>query len=304
MVHMTSHHYVITAEQVGLRLDKFLVSALPQLSRVRIQSLIEEGAVRWNDQPVRASQKLKLDDRIILEEPEAKPVEGLIAEALDLDILHEDADILVLNKPAGIVVHPGAGNERGTLVNALLHHCGKLSVISGEERPGIVHRLDRETSGCMVVAKNDEAHRGLVRQFARREVRKTYLAVTKGWPRDMQGIVNAPIARHPVHRQKMAVVERGREAVTKYRVLGNSGNYGLVECHPQTGRTHQIRVHLHKLGSPVAGDPVYGSREKFTRHYLHAWRLAFTHPVLNRPFSTEAPVPAEFLALFPQIPPR
>jgi len=212
--------------------------------------------------------------------PEPEPAEPQ-GEAIALDVLYEDDELIVINKPAGLVVHPGAGNWTGTLVNALIHHCGdSLSGIGGVRRPGIVHRLDKETSGCLVIAKNDLAHQSLAAQFAGRTVEKTYLAIVEGSPRRRSGEVNEPIGRHAVNRQKMKVTtaEKGREALTLYRVLSSADGLSLVECRPRTGRTHQIRVHLKHLGHPIAGDPVYGKRGKYARHLLHAWRLAFDHP--------------------------
>jgi 23S rRNA pseudouridine1911/1915/1917 synthase len=215
---------------------------------------------------------------------------------MPLEILFEDDFLAVLNKPAGMVVHPGPGHERGTLVSGLLYHFAGLSQIGGATRPGIVHRLDKETSGCLVVAKTDAAHRLLGAQFATREVTKLYLALVSGSPPLRSGVVNAPIARHPVHRKKMAVcaVGRGREAVTEYRVLESAKGMSLIECRPRTGRTHQIRVHLKHLGCPVLGDPLYGRRGSFSRHMLHAWKLEFLHPFTGHRLDFEAAPPPEF----------
>jgi len=219
------------------------------------------------------------------------------AESIALDVLFEDADLLVLNKPSGIVVHPAAGNRSGTLVNALLHRCAGLSSIGGKERPGIVHRLDKETSGCLVVALNDAAHRALAAQFAGREVTKIYLALAAGRFAKKSGTIEASIGRHPVQRKKMAVVERGRAARTDYRVLDETDGGTLVECTLHTGRTHQIRVHLKHLGHPVLGDEVYGKRAGFPRQMLHAWKLGFVHPRTGARMNFLAPVPPDFLAV-------
>jgi 23S rRNA pseudouridine1911/1915/1917 synthase len=220
-------------------------------------------------------------------------------EPIPLEILHETGDLLVINKAPGMVVHPGPGNRNRTLVNALLHRCPDLSGIGGVLRPGIVHRLDKETSGCLVVAKNDRAHRELSRQFAGRSVRKTYLALVRGRPRRKTGTIETRIGRHPVNRKKMAVLPppRGRVAVTDYRVLQDLEGRSLVECGLRTGRTHQIRVHLNHLGHPILGDRLYGGRAPgFERQMLHAWRLGFRHPGSDEWIELEAPLPDDFLA--------
>jgi 23S rRNA pseudouridine1911/1915/1917 synthase len=212
-------------------------------------------------------------------------------------VLFEDDDLIVLNKPAGLVVHPAAGNWTGTLVNALLHHCHGLSSIGGEQRPGIVHRLDKETSGCLVVAKNDAAHQALAKQFAGREVTKIYLALAAGKFARLSGTIEAPIGRHPVLRKKMTVMleGRGRASKTGYRVLLTLPMGTLVECTLHTGRTHQIRVHLKHLGHPVLGDDVYGKRGSFARQMLHAWRLGFIHPRTAERLNFESPIPPDFV---------
>ena len=287
-------NWTVDATDNGQRLDRFLVAACPDFSRVRIQDFIRNGHVVVNKASAKPSWPLKEGDNVTLEIPvESVPV-PLEAEEMPLRILFEDDVLLVIDKPAGLVVHPGAGNREGTLVNGLLHHCGGISVVGGEDRPGIVHRLDKETSGCLVVAKTELAHRDLSTKFAGREVDKTYLAVTDGIPRMPHGTIEAAIGRHPTHRQKMAVVERGRDALTRYRVLGKNLSQALVECHPKTGRTHQIRVHLKHLGTPVAGDPQYGRRGREVRHLLHAWRLSFVHPSSGRRMSFEAPLASDF----------
>jgi len=284
-------------QEAGVRFDRFLADRMPGLSRSRIQAIIRDGGALLNGAVARASETVRLGDEILFQEPPPEPCDSASAEDIPLDILFEDSALVVLNKPAGMVVHPGAGNLHGTLVSALLHHCGSLSLIGGVERPGIVHRLDKETSGCLVVAKTDPAHRALSAQFADREVQKTYLALTAGVPRQRTGVIEAPIARHRVHRQKMAVskTDRGRDAVTEYRVLGNKDGTSLIECRPRTGRTHQIRVHLQHIGCPILGDRLYGRRGDHERHLLHAWKLAFQHPVEGRPLTFEAPPPKEFL---------
>lgn len=288
--------FPVTDEQAGRRLDHFLAGCLPDVSRSRIQSVIRSGGVLLNGVPSKPSEPVKGGDAVSWTEPESVPCQTAVAEDIPLDILHEDKSLIVLHKPAGMVVHPGAGNFAGTMVSALLHHCRNLSLIGGVERPGIVHRLDKETSGCLVVAKTDAAHRSLSEQFAGREVKKTYLALVAGKPRHPHGTITAPIGRHRTHRQKMAVSEpgEGRDARTDYRVLATSEKRSLIECKPHTGRTHQIRVHLKHLGCPVLGDPIYGQRGNFSRHMLHAWKLEFLHPVSKKPMAFEAPPPPEF----------
>jgi 23S rRNA pseudouridine1911/1915/1917 synthase len=292
---MITAQFQIEPADAGGRLDLFLAARVPALSRSRLQDLIRGAHVTLNGQAAKPGARLRAGDAVALVEPPVAPSE-VSAEEIALDVLFEDADLLVLNKPPDIVVHPAAGNQSGTLVNALLHHCAGLSSIGGKERPGIVHRLDKETSGCLVVALNDAAHHALARQFAGREVTKIYLALVAGRFAKMSGTIEAPIGRHPVQRKRMAVVERGRAAHTDYRVLGEVGGGTLVECTLHTGRTHQIRVHLKHLGHPLLGDEVYGKRAGFARQMLHAWKLGFTHPRTGARMDFQAPVPPDFLA--------
>ena len=293
---MVSAEFQISPPDAGSRIDQYLAARVPELSRSRIQDLMKTGHVRVNGRETKASTKLRAGDHITITEP---PPAAATTEAEDiaLDVLYEDADLIVLNKPAGLVVHPAAGHWRGTLVNALLHHCQGLSSIGGEERPGIVHRLDKETSGCLVAAKNDLAHHALTRQFAGREITKIYLALASGNFREPSGIIEGAIGRHPIHRKKMTVLtgERGRAARTDYRVLREVPGGTLVECTLHTGRTHQIRVHLKHLGHPLLGDEVYGRRAGLERQMLHAWKLGFTHPTTARRMDFTAPIPADFL---------
>ena len=248
----------ITQVDAGARLDHFLPAQIPHLSRARIQALIKSGDILVNNATAKPGAKTRPGDRISVDEPPPRPVETL-AEVIPIDVIYEDDDLIVINKPAGMVVHPAAGNWDGTLVNALLHHCPALSGIGGEQRPGIVHRLDKETSGCIVIAKNDLAHQGLAAQFAGRKVSKVYLALAAGRFKKTSGTVETSIGRHPVHRKKMAVLEgRGRSAKTDYRVVQELENASLVECILHTGRTHQIRVHLQHLSHPLLGDKLYG----------------------------------------------
>jgi 23S rRNA pseudouridine1911/1915/1917 synthase len=258
--------------------------------------LIRDGFVRLNGAIMRPREIVRVGDTIDLTEPPLEKIETG-PEPIPLNILFEDEDLLVINKEAGLAVHPGAGQRAGTLVNALLNHCPTLSGIGGKERPGIVHRLDRETSGCLVVAKNDTAHRELSKQFASRTVEKIYLALVAGKLRKPAGTIEENIARHPVHRQRMRVTSlRGRPAKTEYRVLRSSDEASLVECRLHTGRTHQVRVHLHHLGHPILGDKLYGPRfaKNFSRQMLHAWKLGFHHPRIGNWKHFEAPLPDDF----------
>jgi 23S rRNA pseudouridine1911/1915/1917 synthase len=292
--HAEALEAVVDASAAGMRLDRFLAELRPDFSRARLQGFIREGHATVNRAAAKPAWPLREGDSVVLEIPVETAPSPLAAQEMPLGILFEDDHLLVLDKPAGLVVHPGAGNREGTLANGLLHHCAGIEIVGGTERPGIVHRLDKETSGCLVVAKTESAHRQLAAQFASRDVDKTYLALVDGKPRMPHGTIDAAIGRHTVHRQKMAVVERGRDALTHYRVLDSRDGKALVQCQPKTGRTHQIRVHLKHLGHPVAGDPVYGRRGNFTRHMLHAWKLTFTHPATGKRISFAAPLPADF----------
>jgi 23S rRNA pseudouridine1911/1915/1917 synthase len=282
--------------QPRTRLDRFVAEQLTQFSRSRVQQLIRQGAITVNGRPARASETVRSGDTIAVAEPPVEPIETR-AEDIPLEIIFEDADLIVINKPPGLVVHPGAGHAEHTLVNALLHHSTALSGIGGKERPGIVHRLDKETSGCLVVAKNDAAHRGLSDQFAARTVSKVYLALVSGKLRQAAGLIEEKIGRHPVNRQKMSVdSSRGRVAKTDYRVLSAGIAMSLVECRLHSGRTHQIRVHLHHIGHPVVGDKIYGpkSSRNVGRQMLHAWKLGFRHPLGGEWKEFDAPVPDDF----------
>ena len=292
----------IAREQAGQRLDRALALALPVFSRARLQTLIRNGFVTVNGEKPRPRDAVRTGDVVELREPEIEKIDAR-PEAMPLEILFEDDDLLVLNKPAGLVMHPGAGHQQHTLVNALLSHCQNLSAIGGKERPGIVHRLDKETSGALVIAKNDATHRDLSKQFAARTMGKIYLALVAGTPRKTAGVIDKAIERHPVHRQRMSIARRqGRSAKTDYRVLRSSGDASLVECTLHSGRTHQIRVHLHDLGHPVLGDKLYGGKRagNFPRQMLHAWKLSFRHPRTGDTTMFEAPIPADFAAASPK----
>ena len=294
----TSIELVVSANEARLRLDQFLAKRLPEFSRSRLQQLIRDGFVRLNNSTSRPRQIVRGGDKIELTEPPLEKIETL-PEAIPLEILFEDDDLIVINKPPGLVVHPGAGHREHTLVNALLNHCATLSGIGGKERPGIVHRLDKETSGCLVVAKNDATHRDLSKQFAARTVEKIYLALVAGKLPKAAGVIEGKIGRHPVHRRRMsATTLRGRGAKTEYRVVRSSNRASLIQCRLHTGRTHQIRVHLHHLGHPVLGDKVYAPRlaKDFPRQMLHAWKLGFRHPRTEEWKNFEAPLPDDFAA--------
>jgi 23S rRNA pseudouridine1911/1915/1917 synthase len=295
--------FTVTPEQAGQRLDRFLCTCLPELSRARLQALIKEGAATLNGRAFKPSQETNAGDVIALEIPPDKPSEAQ-AQDLPLTILYEDGDLAILNKASGMVVHPAHGNEDGTVVNALLHRYGALSSIGGVARPGIVHRLDKETSGCLVVARNDHAHQQLSAQFAGREVDKIYLAVTCGTPQPASGTIQTHLGRDPHDRLKMAVLPApaGKWAHTDYEVLHVLTVDALVKCTLHTGRTHQIRVHLKHLGHPLLGDATYARKTKQThapRLMLHAWKLTLTHPVSGQRLAMEAPLPPEFRPWLP-----
>jgi 23S rRNA pseudouridine1911/1915/1917 synthase len=287
-------------------LDVWLARAVPELSRARAQALIAEGRALVGGQPVRASRRVRAGEPVTLSVPPPEPAVPQ-PEDLPLSVVYEDVHLLVIDKPAGIVVHPGAGAPAGTLVNALLFHVRDLSGVGGVARPGIVHRLDKGTSGLLVVAKDDATHRDLVSQFSGRQVEKTYLAVVAGVPRAREGTIEAPIGRDPVHRKRMSVrAARGRPARSTYRVLETLAGAALLEVRIHTGRTHQIRVHLASIGNPVLGDPVYGGRRtpiaaEAARPMLHAARLSFTHPATGARVHFESPLPADFRALLPRL---
>jgi len=281
------------------RIDRFLANHLTDLSRSRIQALIDQGYVTVNSVLCHNKKDLiKTGDRIQLITPAAEPLD-LVAQEIPLDVLYEDEHLIVINKPAGLVVHPAAGHSDGTLVNALLAHCQELSGINGTQRPGIVHRLDKDTSGVMVVAKSDRAHQHLQLQIQAKTARREYLGIVRGVPKAESGSIDAAIARHKSDRKKMAVVAEGRRAITHWQIKERLGNYTLVKFDLETGRTHQIRVHSAYMGWAIAGDPVYGHPNKEVSQYLtgqalHAWRLTFTHPISGQLITNIAPLPQNF----------
>ena len=300
-----SHEFIVDEGDAGQRLDVFLARA-SGLSRARIQRLIADGQVRVAGRSQKSRYAVARGDLVWLDVPPASPL-ALAPEAIPLEILYEDDDLLVLNKPAGMVVHPGAGRTSGTLVHALLAHCQHLPGIGGVERPGIVHRLDRDTSGVMVVAKSETAHQSLTAQFKGRLVRKRYLALVHGEVRQEAGRIDAAIGRRDHDRQRMGVRSRGgREARTAYRVVGRLAGMTLLDLSLETGRTHQIRVHLAHIGHPVVGDQVYGGRQerrvassrsaRAERQLLHAWQLAFRHPRTEAWLEFTAPLPEDLRA--------
>lgn len=305
----------LRADHAGWRLDRALADALPAMSRERLKTLVRSGALERNGTAERdPAAKVSGDEQFRLEVPEPTPAHNP-AQEIPLAVLFEDKYLLVVDKPAGLVVHPAAGNPDGTLVNALLHHChGRLSGIGGVARPGIVHRIDKDTSGLLVVAKTDVAHEGLARQFAAHSIERRYLAAVSGVPAQVEGTVDAPLARSISDRKKIAIVKdgRGKRAVTHWRKLKAWRDAALVECSLETGRTHQVRVHMASIGHPLLGDPVYGRSPhkrvqellqvlNFRRQALHAAALGFSHPVTKHGLSFESPVPNDMQELFKQL---
>lgn len=289
---MSSFIHIVTKEQHKRRIDKLLTELNPDRSRSAIQTWIVEDYVTVNGETVKANYKCQTDDEIKWKIPEVKPLE-IKAENIPLDIIYEDRDLLVVNKPKGMVVHPSLGHGSGTLVNALLHHCEDLSGINGVERPGIVHRIDKDTSGLLMVAKNDKAHQHLSKQLAEREVERKYVALVHGEIPHEKGLIDAPIARDPNNRQRMAIVDDGKAAITHFRVLKRYPDYSYVECELETGRTHQIRVHLNYINYPLVGDPLYGPRKTLDLNgqALHAKKLGFIHPQTEEWMEFESELP-------------
>ena len=318
-----------SGEDAGQRLDQYVAASLPDVSRARVQQLIERGEVLVNGATAKASLRLKGDERITIAGPPQAPPLRAIAEEIPLDVVYEDEDLAVVNKPAGMMVHAGAGatddaRNRGTLVNALLHHFEALSGVGGELRPGIVHRLDRETSGLMVVAKTDEAHRRLARQFSSREVHKTYVALVHGWPKKERGTIRSSISRDVQRRTRMTTRRAGgRDAVTHYvvtrKIDSPYGKFALLEVKIETGRTHQIRVHLASLGHPVVGDSLYGAPGELraqsnkqraagmptaltlARNFLHSAELELKHPRTGKTLKFRRPLPEELEGLLRKL---
>jgi 23S rRNA pseudouridine1911/1915/1917 synthase len=289
--------FEITEESAGQRLDLFLAGRLDGFTRARVQHLLADGLVAVNASPARASRRLRPGDTVLVELPPAAPT-AVAAEDIPLVIVYQDDDLLVINKPRGMVVHPAAGHSSGTLVNALLHHVRDLSGINGVLRPGIVHRLDRDTSGLLVVAKNDAAHQSLAGQLKDRRMTREYLALVHG-RLEGEGVVEAPVGRHPVDRKRQAVVAGGKPALTAFRALAHYKGYTLLALKLGTGRTHQIRVHMAHIGHPVAGDSKYGGGSG--GQFLHAAGLSFDHPADGRRMVFKAPLPAELAVVLAKM---
>jgi len=310
----TTIEIALDSSHAGWRLDRALASAAPSLSRERLKVLTKAGALTREGTAVRdPAIKVKGDEKFTLAVPNPEPAHNEPQE-IPLPIVYEDEHLLVIDKPAGLVVHPAAGNRDGTLVNALLHHCaGSLSGIGGVARPGIVHRIDKDTSGLLVIAKHDKAHEGLAKQFADHSIDRRYLAIVSGVPRQAEGTVDAPLARSPQNRKKIAIVKegRGKRAVTHWKRLKLLNDAALVECRLETGRTHQVRVHMASIGHPLVGDPVYGRGKSghrkllnqldFKRQALHAAHLGFVHPVTKGRLSFDSALPSDMQELFSAI---
>ncbi len=296
-------YFTVSNEDAGKRIDTYISEKIENMSRSHVQKLIGENNVYVNNREARSNYKIRIGDiiKVVIPEP---VVLNLVAEDIDIDILYEDEDVVVVNKPQGMVVHPAAGNYTGTLVNALLGKCN-LSSINGVIRPGIVHRIDKDTSGILVVAKNDVSHNNLAEQIKNHTVSRVYIALAEGIIKDDEGTINAPIGRHPVERKRMAVVSRnGRNAITHFRVLERYKENTLIEARLETGRTHQIRVHMAYIGHPLVGDPVYGYKKqkyKLIGQALHAKTLGFIHPTKCEYMEFNAPIPEYFKNLLNKL---
>ncbi|MEK4711372.1 RluA family pseudouridine synthase [Sporosarcina sp. FSL K6-5500] len=292
----------ITEEHKGSRIDKALSAVNPEWSRTQIQSWLKESLVLVSGIQVKPNYKVRLGDIVTVEEPELEVLD-MVAEELNLDIVYEDKDVLVVNKARGMVVHPAPGHPSGTVVNGLMHHCTDLSGINGVVRPGIVHRIDKDTSGLLMVAKNDKAHVSLVDQLVNRSVTRVYTALVHGHIPHDNGTIDAPIGRDQRERQNMAIVDKGRHAVTHFKVIERFGDYTLVECRLETGRTHQIRVHMKYIGYPLVGDPKYGPKKtlQFNGQVLHAGTLGFDHPVTGEYLEFNSPLPEDFKDLVDEV---
>lgn len=300
------NEFFTVENEEGERIDRYLADALPARSRSYIQKLIKDGLILVNGKPVKANYRLFCDDKVEVSIPELKEP-NILPENIPLDILYEDKDIIIVNKPKQMVVHPAPGHYSGTLVNGLMYHCGKeLSGINGTMRPGIVHRIDMDTTGSLVVCKNDLAHQSLSRQLKEHSICRIYEAVVHGNIKEDTGTVNAPVGRHPTDRKKMSVhAKNGREAVTHYKVLERFGAYTYVQCRLETGRTHQIRVHMSGIGHPLAGDVVYGPKKcpfpRLQGQTLHAKTLGIIHPKTGEYIEVNAPLPQYFVELLEQL---
>ena len=292
---MTDTHYTVEEKDKGKRLDKVLTQVIPEKSRSQIQEWIANQFVTVNGEFIKSNYKCKVADQIHWKEPEVQPLE-IEPENIPLDIVFEDEAVIVINKPRGMVVHPSAGHRTGTLVHALLYHCDDLSGINGVERPGIVHRLDKDTSGLLVVAKTDVAHQYLVEQLANQQMKRIYEAIVHGTIEHETGLIDAPIARDPKDRQKMGIVSGGKKAITHFRVVKRYPEYTYVHCQLETGRTHQIRVHMRYIDHPIVGDPKYGPRKTLDLggQALHAREIGFYHPSTKKWIEFECDAPTYF----------
>ena len=295
----------LTADREGERSDAFLARSLPDLTRSAAQKLLEQGMVTRRGEALRKNDRLSPGEELEVTLPDPEPLD-VVPQDIPLDVVYEDGDVIVVNKPVGLVVHPAPGHPDGTLVNALLYHCGdSLSGVNGVLRPGIVHRIDRDTSGLIIAAKNDRSHLALAQQLQDHSLARTYEAVAVGGLKEDEGTVDAPIGRHPVDRKKMAIDRKnGKRAVTHYTVLGRYPGYTHVECRLETGRTHQIRVHMASIGHPLLGDVVYGSKKPWpglAGQCLHARKLRFIHPTTGKPVEVECPLPDWFQTVLKQI---
>ena len=299
------HEIDVLESQSGIRIDKFLSDELPEMSRSYIQKLIKEDQVTVNGKIVKANYKLSADDFVVVCQPELKEPD-ILAEDIPLDILYEDEDFLVINKPKGMVVHPSAGHYSGTLVNALMYYCkDDLSGINGVMRPGIVHRIDMDTTGSLRVCKNDFSHQHIAQQLKEHSIRRVYHAIVHGVIEEEEGTVDAPIGRHPIERKKMSInYKNGKEAVTHYKVIQRFKNYTYIQCQLETGRTHQIRVHMASIKHPLLGDQVYGPQKnpfKLQGQTLHAKIIGITHPRTNEYIEADAPLPEYFQKLLKKL---
>ena len=302
---METLNFNITEENNNIRIDRYLAEQCPDLSRSYIQKLVKDGAVFVNNRQVKANYKVQPQDQVILTIPDMQ-VPDILPENIPLDILYEDQWILVVNKPKDMVVHPSAGHMEGTLVNAVMAHCGEhLSGINGVLRPGIVHRIDKDTTGALLICKDDTVHRDLAEQLKVHSIKRRYRAIVQGNLKEDQGTVDAPVGRHPTDRKKMAVnYKNGKEAVTHYQVLERFGNATYIECRLETGRTHQIRVHMASLGHPLLGDTLYGSSKNpyhLQGQALHAMILGFVHPITREYLEFQAPLPEYFIKLLDKL---
>lgn len=297
---MKLNSIVVSDEDDLIRIDKFIANVASDLTRSRIQGLISDGNITVNDKVVKANYKVREQDIIKILIPDAVPVD-IPAEDIPLDIVYEDDDILIINKPKGMVVHPAPGHYTGTLVNALMYHCkDNLSGINGELRPGIVHRIDMDTTGLLVVCKNDKAHNFVAEQLKEHSITRKYQAIVYNAFKDEEGVVEGNIGRHPNDRKKMTITPNGKEAITHYKVLKNMGKYTLIECQLETGRTHQIRVHMSSINHPLLGDEIYGPKNcpfKLQGQVLHAKTLGFIHPTTKEYMEFDSELPAYFTKL-------